>query len=186
MEPIKTYKKENRIVKIYQDTNPESPREWDNLGVMVCWHSRYRLGDLRMKEPASYYFDSIKNIALKLPLYLYDHSGITISTTPFSCSWDSGQVGWIFVTWDKLKAEFGDIPEKELLEKAERILKGEVKTYDDYLTGNVYGFIEYEQSVCPCCHHIELKEIDSCWGFYEDGTIEEELGIDETWKEMQK
>lgn len=32
---------------------------------------------------------------LMLPLYLYDHSGITMNTTGFSCPWDSGQVGWI-------------------------------------------------------------------------------------------
>ena len=30
---------------------------------------------------------------LMLPLYLYDHSGITMNTTGFSCPWDSGQVG---------------------------------------------------------------------------------------------
>ena len=33
---------------------------------------------------------------LMLPLYLYDHSGITMNTTGFSCPWDSGQVGWIY------------------------------------------------------------------------------------------
>ena len=27
-----------------------------------------------------------------LPLYLYDHSGITMNTCGFSCPWDSGQV----------------------------------------------------------------------------------------------
>ena len=31
-----------------------------------------------------------------LPLYLYDHSGITMNTCGFSCPWDSGQVGWIY------------------------------------------------------------------------------------------
>jgi len=31
-----------------------------------------------------------------LPLYLYDHGGITMSTGAFSCPWDSGQVGWIY------------------------------------------------------------------------------------------
>jgi hypothetical protein len=34
-------------------------------------------------------------------LYLYDHSGITISTSPFSCGWDSGQVGFIYLTRQK-------------------------------------------------------------------------------------
>lgn len=25
-------------VKIESDDNPTSPRDWDNLGTMVCWH----------------------------------------------------------------------------------------------------------------------------------------------------
>ena len=33
-----------------------------------------------------------------LPLYLYDHSGITMNTCGFSCPWDSGQVGWIYAS----------------------------------------------------------------------------------------
>ena len=40
-----------------------------------------------------------------LPLYLYDHSGISMKTTPFSCQWDSGQVGWIYVEKKKCLQE---------------------------------------------------------------------------------
>ncbi len=32
-------------VRIIQDSDPMSPREWDNVGKMVCWHRRYNLGD---------------------------------------------------------------------------------------------------------------------------------------------
>ena len=40
---------------------------------------------------------------LMLPLYLYDHSGLAMSTESFSgraphAEWDSGQVGWIYVS----------------------------------------------------------------------------------------
>lgn len=42
-----------------------------------------------------------------LPLYLYDHSGITISTGPFSCPWDSGQVGWIYAPKDTFRKATG-------------------------------------------------------------------------------
>lgn len=42
-----------------------------------------------------------------LPLYLYDHSGITISTVPFSCPWDSGQVGWIYAPKDTFRKATG-------------------------------------------------------------------------------
>ena len=34
----------------------------------------------------------LNSVAIVQPLYLYDHGGITMNTTGFSCSWDSGQV----------------------------------------------------------------------------------------------
>ena len=40
----------NLRVKVKQDTDPMSPREWDNLGVMACWHRGYTLGDVQPKE----------------------------------------------------------------------------------------------------------------------------------------
>jgi hypothetical protein len=32
-------------IKIVFDEDIWSPRDWDNLGTMVCWHRRYKLGD---------------------------------------------------------------------------------------------------------------------------------------------
>jgi len=98
-----------------------------------------------------------------LPLYLYDHSGITMSTGQFSCPWDSGQVGYIVCDNETIQREFnGDRG------KAEKCLEAEVATYDDYLTGNVYGFIVEEREECEECGHDEWEEIDSCWDFYGD------------------
>ena len=110
--------------------------------------------------------DIIKQHAIILPLYLYDHGGITMNTTGFSCPWDSGQVGWIYCTKEDFIKETG-YTEKELFEegKAEALLKGEVETYDQYLTGDVYGFVLEDE---------DGNQIDSCWGFY---------GSD--WKEFQ-
>lgn len=169
MEAINTERIGKYLIEIYQDESPESPREWDNLGTMVCFHRRYDLGDKHdycsgnydgweeMKE------DIIKqeNVHTILPLYLYDHSGITISTSSFSCRWDSGQVGWIFVSKDKVKKEGIDET------KVEEYLKGEVETYDQYIRGDVYGYKVFE--VTECDHgHEHKKELDSCWGFYGD------------------
>ena len=93
-----------------------------------------------------------------LPLYLYDHGGITMSTTPFGCRWDSGQVGWIYVTREVALKEFGGkIFSKQLKAKVLNLLEGEVKTYDQYLTGDVYGYT-VEGEHCD----------DSCWGFFGD------------------
>lgn len=47
--------------------------------------------------------DNYGEHAVVLPLYLYDHGGITMNTGGFSDPWDSGQVGFIFVSKEKIK-----------------------------------------------------------------------------------
>lgn len=98
-----------------------------------------------------------------LPLFLYDHSGITMNTTGFSCLWDSGQVGYVYTTKDRLD-EVG-VSVGVSYDSIEDALKEEVELYDEYLRGNVYGFsiVEYDEET-----EEELEEIDSCWGFYGD------------------
>jgi hypothetical protein len=101
-------------LKIEQDELRDSPRTWDNLGNMVCFHKRYNLGDSHDYDIDSHEsWDELEkalnrehDIAVILPLYLYDHSGITMNTVGFSCGWDSGQVGFIYVTKEKLRKEF--------------------------------------------------------------------------------
>lgn len=101
-----------------------------------------------------------------LPLFLYDHSGITINTIGFSCPWDSGQVGYVYTTKDTLN-EIGVRYNSHI--DVENRLKEEVKVYDEYLRGNVYGFciVEYDEET-----EEELDEVDSCWGFYGDDMYE--------------
>ena len=155
-------------MKTRNDNEPMDPRGWDNLGKMICFHSRYNLGDYvetkkynnatdflmnisgihEQLEKLQYagkdyvkpMWDAIKASNIILPLYLYDHSGITMSTGSFSCAWDSGQVGWIYISNKDAKKEYGW---KHLTDKRKRkileYLKSEVETYDDYITGNAYG-----------------------------------------------
>ncbi len=35
----------DKILEIYHDEMPEFPREWENLGIMICGHRNYNLGD---------------------------------------------------------------------------------------------------------------------------------------------
>lgn len=333
---FKMAKNEEVTLKVVYDDCGESPRDWDNLGKMVCWHSRHSLGDkhdhadtddlfksllrdvmdkklmkriiLHVKQgkcenlklaynrsskewelmtksascvsytpisedmtreekitnmvnyhvknvqkalgpkwyteytfPAPIDFESdvlldsimefvdakdivdfVKEYYTILPLYLYDHSGLTMNTSGFSCRWDSGQVGWIYCSHERCEketgytkeelfstnkhrrpkvgervkiasqADFGQVksisgkklvvdfdynkaldfrkPEnlvnvtfeditEVLANRAEEMLEGEVETFDQYLTGDVYGFV------------LETNDgdhIESCWGFYGD------------------
>lgn len=154
-------------LRVVQDSCYDSPREWDNLGTMICFHKRYDLGDNHNYNVDDYNsWDEMQKAILKeegkgtiiLPLYLYDHSGISISTGAFSCRWDSGQVGFIIADKKKVLQEFGGkILTKKLKEKVVSILENEVSTYSQYLEGDVYGFIIEDE---------EGEQLDSCFGFY--------------------
>ncbi len=52
--------------------------------------------DILSTIPQGEIIKMIKTKNCILPVYLYDHSGITINTVPYSCRWDSGQIGWIY------------------------------------------------------------------------------------------
>jgi hypothetical protein len=107
-----------------------------------------------------------------LDLYLYDHSGITMNTTGFSCGWDSGQVGIIYVSKEKALKEW-PLQENETEEEWEKriykYLDGEVKNYDAYLTGDVWGYIVTD--------NLDDEVVESCWGFYGHEYCEEEAQL---------
>jgi hypothetical protein len=155
-------------VRVVYDENPMSPREWDNVGVMVCWHKRYTLGDEQPKqEPRDWMFDNAGKGYIFLPIYAYDHSGITISTGSFSCPWDSGQVGWIYATRESVCNALGIKRYRPARHKAkiEAILNQEVETYDQYLRGRVYGYVVDKAETCDK-GHTHYTVVDSCYGFF--------------------
>lgn len=169
-------------IRIEPDTDAESPHEWDNLGVMTCFHKRYALGD--KTELKSSDFDSWEELRkhlekegaeVILPIFMFDHSGLTLATSSErfracdSQGWDWGQVGFIWITREKILSEYG----WKRITKARRdkicgYLDGEVKTYSQYLEGDVYGYVI----------ETEDGEEDSCWGFYgQDEALAEAKGI---------
>lgn len=106
----------------------------------------------------------IKGVVVCKAVHLYDHSGVSISTSfsyPFDCQWDSGTVGFVVVTKEDICKNFGvKRVTKKLIEKAEAIAEGEVETLNQYISGQVYGFEVLTEE-----DGIETSE-DSCWGFF--------------------
>jgi len=160
-----------KVVQIVRDDDPQNPRrDYDQFGVMACFHKRYDLGDeghgIRSEdfdgwdEMKQHIWDEL-DAAVVLPMYMYGHSGITVNTTGFSCPWDSGQIGFIFITNKQLAEEYpkAQVESGEALEIAKRLLIGEVETYDNYLTGACYGYRVIDE---------DGEETDSCWGFIGD------------------
>lgn len=163
----------NINIKIEHDSDAESPRGWSNIGYMICFHRRYHLGDghtygtcdAESWEDLGHYLEAAEDAVVIMPLYLYDHSGITISTSPFSCPWDSGQVGFILARRCDVLKEWGrKRMSAKLLEQVRQCLLAEVEVYDKYLRGDTWGYIIEDESG---------EQLDSCWGFFGREAAEE-------------
>lgn len=191
-ESTETFEHNGCTVEIHYDDHPTSPRDADEVGIMLAnGHRNYTLGDeefrggwlARMRtsdyddaERALAHFAEVGKLALfprwamiylgstvVLPLGLIDHSGISMyvagrwaSTGDASNQfdpggWDSGLVGFIFDTANT-REQIGTEPEH-----VEEALRAEVDLYDDYLTGQVFGYV---------IEDADGDEIDSCWGMY--------------------
>lgn len=100
--------------------------------------------------------ERLANHIIIMPLYLYEHGGITMNTTGFSCQWDSGQVGIVWLDIAKAKKDMGWVLlTANRREHLETMLRNEVAVYDTYIRG---AFCGYEVSK-------DDEDIDSCWGF---------------------
>ncbi len=152
-----------------QDQGAQNPFEaFDQMGTLVTWHRDYIFGGVDgAKEygtPKDFLDEAKEKGHLYLSVFLYNHSGLTVSTTPFSCPWDSGPIGFIYVTLEKLKEEYGDHPASA--KRAKACMEIEIKTLDEYLTGDVWGYIIQKETECEKCGQEETETLDSCCGFY--------------------
>ena len=149
----KTYKLAGtRVVKSY-DKFAENPRNWDNLTTMICHHNRYALGDVEesrqfngftsLKELKQALVEHYGEMAYIEPLSLYDHSMQTLAIGEPTDAWDSGYVGFIFVTKERAKKEYGvKRITKSILERIKKSAQAEVEEYNKIcLWGEVYDLL---------------------------------------------
>ena len=155
----------NLKLELWPDPDPISPRESENLGTMLYTTRKYILGDHRITQSSfDEYLEEAKidpSTIVSLPLYLLDHSGLSVSTKDFGDKWDSGCVGVIFTTYDKIADEYGDVSDENIARAAE-VLEQEVQEFNSYLQGDVYGFRLLEKK------GDKWEEIEACWGFVGD------------------
>jgi len=163
---FKVLEYKGRKILIDRDELAESPREYQNLGTMVCFHKRYDFpNEISLNQRDFDSWDEMREHLFKkfdavmvLPLYLMDHSGLQMQTEPFSCQWDSGQVGFIYVSRPEARAEVaGRFLTKNNMEKIKKILTDEVKAYSYYLSGEVYQY-EIENGWESCSGILGLEE----------------------------
>jgi len=173
-------------IKIEPDEFNDDPRDWDNLGTMICFHKRYELGDptpftaddfAGWIDLANYLKEEV-GVVLIFSLYLYDHSSLTIKIGNFygmlpegHAEFDSGQVGYIYVTrQDILKAypSWKHLTAGRLYQVT-KVLEAEVDIYNKYLNGEVY---------LMTITNLSGDHIEDCGGFYDiDDTLAEGRNI---------
>lgn len=164
-------------INIYYDESPESPREWSNLGTFYTAHRHYRpekefdehfdINEVCVDGRPGHFRKAFLRDYIALNIYLYDHSGQTISSSPFSCRWDSGWFGIVAVSVEAVKKEFGwDKITSYRRRKIKSYLQNEIDTYNEYLHGEVYGF-----QITSVSDDSEVLE--SCWGYFGDDGLDQ-------------
>lgn len=156
-------------ISLETDEYPSNPRDWDHIGIMACGHRRYDLGDEKAPEEASSWGEVARLLKAEegarclLPLYLFDHSGLSMTTNAASfqrwdsAGWDWGQVGFIYTTTERLTVMGCERWKAPRIRDA---LRAEVAQYDAYLRGDVVAFVVKDA---------DGNVQDSCSGFYPDG-----------------
>lgn len=100
-----------------------------------------------------------------MPVSIYDHSGVSIWLGSPTCMWDSGQVGFMYLTKKDALRELGNCTEENWKERAMKCMEAEMEVYNCYMSGDVYGFVIEDE---------DGNEIDSCWGYFGDEAVEDQ------------
>jgi len=169
MEAIKNVNYKGFDIKIYQDEDTETPESWgDNNVFLVNYHRDFyvkRDEIIEENDVRNWYagekIEQQKDYHIFM-LSMLSHSGVWLSLESSfigdSGGWDTSHIGIVLVSKKEARTK----------KKAEKIAEGLIKNWNDYLSGNVYGFM------------ID-KLNESIWGFYGDieksGIIEEAKGI---------
>jgi len=140
-------------IEVCYDTDCSSPDEWGDDGCFLVYDHRQFSVERKGFDPEDIiaHCNGAKRMSYEghwvFPLYAYIHSGVALSLGrncyPFDCPWDTSMSGFVLVKRTKGWSWGRD--------KAEKIAISLVEGWNQYLSGDVYGY---------------NSEIGGCWGFY--------------------
>lgn len=177
---------------LVQDTDCESPREHDNLTVMVGWHRRQwigdytrtgnhggehqwghddpetireRIADLRKRQ----HVHGPEQVVFLSTLGCYEHSGTTVwlggqfdGPPGTQCQWDSGVVGLVYITRARVLEIMG----------WKQLTKARLAKLAEYAEGEVKEYARWMEGDCYGVvieagdeDDDDAEQVDSCWGF---------------------
>ena len=161
----------------------DSPRDWDNLGTFITWMDRnFSPDDNDYRDIEDFYesFEIPKSLwgtqrlfdkpaltkMVILPVYAYTHSETVYSSTPFSCPWDSGFAGFIFVSYESIYEEYKcKRVTKKIIEKVKENLNYEISNYNRWLNDPIYQVTILNDN----------KEQLDCYSGYESDDVMKEV-----------
>lgn len=126
----------DKKLEIFYDLGCESPRENCNLTLLHI--------------PNNSHINEVKNvdkrdIAHTLPLYRYSHGCVAYNTTGFRCPWDSGRVGSVYLSKEKVRDIMGcKRVTKKMVERCIPQMIAEVETFSKWANGECYGWAVYD------------------------------------------
>lgn len=133
-------------------------------------------------------FALLEDRLVAVPMWLYDHSGLTVScgerAYPYNDKFDSSAVGWCVLEKTKAISELG-ATEADWKEKSEACIRAEVRSYDQYLQGDVWyyqlrschGYCGYaengaDKNGSQISGEGAWTDEESCGGFFGDYILE--------------
>ena len=147
----------------------------ENKYFTLAGYSRnYNLNETGISKPDS--LNELKeiieekyNVLAILPLYMYEHTGVALSTSDFGDRWDSGCIGFVFMTTEQ--ANEIEIPTKE---KAEDWIKNGIKHWNKLNNESMYSVEFFTVDKCDCCNHSTENSVDWTNGLFSED-LEQEI-----------
>jgi len=163
---VKTETKGNFTAGIRWVPEPDHPVKYEDLTIDIYeGYNRLDLSGVRMtggydsiehefmhragiKSLAGSIMSGFRRTEVYRPVYLYIHGGYALSTSPFSCPWDSNQLGYVHIPKSRIR-DFEGVEkiQPDVREKWKAHLDTYVRKLNDYLNNRVFEVRVYEGDV---------------------------------------
>lgn len=125
--------------------------DYDESIKIYTFHRHYDIGNKHSYQELQEVIEDNKNNYHIFNLYMYEHSGLAFSLTPFADKWDSGLLGYICISKNISKLE------------ANKRAYDMVQEANDIEAGAFVEIVINELEFCDCCNNI--KNTDYIDGF---------------------
>lgn len=168
MHVIDTLNFENGVyAEIIHDPDCDSPYDDDDAIKIVILHRNYSdpaKGECgRDADEVLAWCKANEREWFITNLYMYEHGDVALRAgerNPFSCPWDSGQVGIVALKKSQWGRGKGERNAKRL-----QYAKDAAEEYGRWINGETYGYVVKNE---------DGDDLDSCWGFIGFDYVKEE------------